>query len=78
MCEDSKKHPLNVQGRYYITDDCLACRACEETAPNNIRFASEYGMSYVFKQPSTPEEKKQCREALDECYVAAIRDNGNT
>jgi ferredoxin len=35
-------------------------------------------MSYVFKQPATPEELKQCREALDHCPLEAIREKWDT
>jgi ferredoxin len=31
-------------------------------------------MSYVFKQPDTPEELEQCLEALSLCPLEAIRD----
>ena len=36
----------------------------------------EHLTAYVFKQPSTSEEEAQCRQALEECPVAAIRDDG--
>jgi len=33
-------------------------------------------IAYVFKQPDTPEEEAQCREALKVCPTAAIHDDG--
>jgi ferredoxin len=76
MTEKIKKHPLNVAGRYYV--DCEACLdhdVCVEDAPNNFKKDDEY-IAYVFKQPSNPKEEMQCRQALEECPMAAIRDDG--
>lgn len=43
---------------------------------NSLRRDTEdYGV-YVFKQPSNPEEEALCRKAMDDCPVAAIRDDG--
>ena len=69
------KHPQNVAGKYYVTEDCLACAACQHAAPQNFRYG-KYGMSYVFKQPSTPEEVQQCEEAVSYCPVEAVRNDG--
>jgi ferredoxin len=77
MSDEPKKNPSNVPGRYYVTDDCLACEACQDAAPNNFRYDTNIE-SYVFKQPGTPEEEEQCRRALSECPMGAIRDDGET
>ena len=69
-------NPLNVPGEYYVTEDCLACEACQEAAPNHFRY-DEDCLTYVFKQPSTPAEEEQCREALISCPMGAIRDDGH-
>jgi ferredoxin len=78
MKEEIRKHPLNVTGRYYVDcDTCLDHELCVETAPNNFRM--DYEMltaAYVFKQPDNPEEEAQCRQALEECPVTAILDDG--
>lgn len=74
MSEMPINNPLNVPGKYYVTDDCLACEVCAEDVPNIFRLVD--GMSYVYKQPETPEEEKQCQEAIRTCCVEAIRDDG--
>jgi ferredoxin len=74
MSVEKEKHPKNVPGKFYVTEDCLACAACEYSAPNNFRL--EEGSSYVYKQPTTPEEEKQCQEAMEGCCVEAIWDDG--
>jgi ferredoxin len=78
MSETAKRHPLNAPGKYYIDcDTCLDHELCAETAPNNIRMDRElWAVAYVFKQPANPEEEAQCRRALEECPVEAIRDDG--
>ena len=78
MKEEIRKHPLNVPGRYYVDcDTCLDHELCAETAPNNIRIDDEMLVAaYVFKQPGNPEEEAQCRQALEDCPVYAIRDDG--
>ena len=73
--ENPKKHPQNVRGRFYVTEDCLACETCQFVAPKNFRYGDN-GLSYVFKQPSDPEEVKQCEEAVFGCPMEAVRDDG--
>jgi len=68
------KHPKNVPGRFYVTLDCLSCEACQDAAPNHFRYG-EYGLSYVFEQPTTPEEFRQCQEAMAGCPMEAIKDD---
>ena len=75
VSNDPKKHPLNVLGKYYVTEYCLACENCQLAAPNNFCY-DEQGQTYVFKQPSDFEEEIQCRRALLECPMEAIRDDG--
>jgi len=65
---------LNAPGRYYVTYDCLACEVCAADAPNIFRLVD--GMSHVYKQPETPEEEEQCKEAIRTCCVEAIKDDG--
>jgi ferredoxin len=74
MIEAPKKNPLNVPGKYYVTDDCLFCEVCVDDAPNIFRLAG--GMSHVYKQPETAEEERQCQEAMRTCCVEAIKDDG--
>ena len=39
------------------------------TAPANFTRSDEGGYSYVFKQPTTPEEEALCKEAMEGCPV---------
>jgi ferredoxin len=73
-------HPLNAKGKYYVNQNaCLICEDCFCAAPQNFSYDPnvEYGY-YVSKQPETPEEAAQCREALLSCPLEAISDDGET
>ena len=54
-------------GKYYVDNQCIDCDLCRETAPNNFTRSDDGGYSYVYKQPSTPDEENQCKEAKEGC-----------
>lgn len=71
------KHPLNVEGKYYVDADvCINHECCVIEAPNNFKMDEETWQAYVFKQPTTPEEEKQCLDAMNICPVESILDDG--
>lgn len=76
MADPTQKQKENVPGKYYVDSQCIDCDLCRETAPNNFTRSDEGGYSYVYKQPSTPEEEKLCEEAMAGCPVEAIGNNG--
>ena len=76
MADIENKYPENVEGEYYVDDQCIDCDLCRETAPSNFTRQEDEGYSYVYKQPETDEEKAECEEAMDGCPVEAIGDNG--
>ena len=75
--EKIKKHPLNVQGKYYVDYEvCLNHEYCVYEAPHNFKIDENTWCAYTFKQPETPDEENQCKEAMASCPVEAIRDDG--
>lgn len=76
MADPQDKVPGQVPGRYYVDSQCIDCDLCRETAPANFIRNDEAGFSYVFKQPETPEEETLCKDALDNCPVEAIGNDG--
>ena len=76
MAELENKYSDNVEGTYYVDDQCIDCDLCRETAPNNFTRQEDEGYSYVYKQPDNDEEKAECEEAMEGCPVEAIGDNG--
>lgn len=72
MAEISAKWSDNVSGPFFVDDQCIDCDACRTEAPKHFTRNNDHGYSFVFKQPVTPEEKKQCESALSGCPVSAI------
>ena len=75
MADVINKYPENVPGRYYVDDQCIDCDGCRQPAPKSFRRDEESGHSYVSRQPQTAEEA-QCAQAMRECPVEAIGDDG--
>ena len=76
MNQEVKRHALNVAGRYYVDQDCCTFSGnCLLVAFGHFRMDTEQRV-YVIRQPRTPEEETRCRQALKECPVAAIHDDG--
>jgi len=76
MAEVTHRYPGNAPGRYYVDDQCIDCDLCRQTAPMNFTRDEESGHSFVFQQPETPEEEAQCQEAMQNCPVEAIGNDG--
>ena len=76
MADKKNKHPESVSGPFYVDTQCIDCDLCRQSAPNNFQRQEEKGYSYVFKQPTTPEETAQCVEAMEGCPVEAIGQDG--
>jgi ferredoxin len=76
MADAANKYPENVEGKFYVDDQCIDCDLCRETAPANFRRNDDGGHSYVYKQPESPEEETLCKEAMEGCPVEAIGSDG--
>lgn len=76
MADKEDRNKENVAGKFYVDSQCIDCDLCRETAPQNFTRSDDEGYSYVFKQPMTEEEEKQCREAMEGCPVEAIGEDG--
>ena len=66
----------NTEGKFYVDNQCIDCDLCRETAPENFRRNDDGGYSYVYKQPASPDEEAQCKEAMEGCPVEAIGNDG--
>ena len=76
MADVTDKYELNVEGKFYVDEQCIDCDLCRETAPRNFTREEDEGYSYVYKQPENEEELESCIEAMDGCPVEAIGDDG--
>jgi ferredoxin len=77
MSDKANKYNENANGKFYVDNQCIACDACCTSAPSNFKMNDEEGHAFVGKQPATPEEEAQCKEALEGCPVEAIGNDGN-
>jgi len=78
MADKANKYKENVAGKYFVDTNCIDCDLCRETAPANFTRNEDGGYSYVYKQPTTPEEEGLCKEAKEGCPVEAIGDDGES
>ena len=76
MANKDDKFSINVPGKFYVDSQCIDCNLCRDTAPNNFKQNPDGGFSFVYKQPESPEEEAQCKEAKESCPVEAIGDDG--
>src|SRR3954452_24157761 len=76
MADAANKYGENVDGKFYVDDQCIDCDLCRETAPANFKRNDDGGHSYVYKQPESPEEEGLCKEAMEGCPVEAIGSDG--
>ncbi|HSJ03053.1 MAG: ferredoxin [Verrucomicrobium sp.] len=76
MPDSQNKVARSVSGPFYVDNDCIDCDRCREIAPSIFGRDDSAGLSFVQRQPSTPEEMAQCADALDCCPVEAIGNDG--
>jgi ferredoxin len=76
MADPSDKLPDNAEGAWYVDSNCIDCDLCRQTAPDNFVRNEENGYTYVAKQPESDEEEANMRDAMEECPVEAIGDDG--
>ena len=61
---------------FYVDLECILCSVCSDAAPNNFRMSDAEDHDICYKQPETEEELRACYEAMENCPVEAIGDNG--
>ena len=76
MADPEAKVAENVEGEFYVDEECIACALCVDEAPENFVMTDSEDYAYVNKQPENEEEREQCQEALESCPVDAIGDDG--
>jgi len=78
VADATKAYADNARGRYYVDPQCIDCDLCRKTALACFDRNPTGGYSFVRVQPTTPEEEALCAQALAECPVNAIGDDGPT
>jgi ferredoxin len=76
MPDPNNKVPENIPGPYYVDDTCIDCDLCRSAAPQFFTRHDPSGLSYVYRQPETPEEIAQAEEARHDCPADSIGHDG--
>jgi ferredoxin len=76
LADLKERYRDNVPGQFYVDTNCIDCDICRDSAPGNFKRNEAGGYSYVYKQPETEAERKECEQVREECPVDAIGDNG--
>jgi ferredoxin len=86
VAEKNDKWPDNIDGfviiagkkvSFYVDYECILCSVCSDAAPKNFKISDDDDHDICYKQPENEEELEQCYEALENCPVEAIGDDGH-
>lgn len=75
MADSSSRLPGNVPGAWYVDSNCIGCGLCSATAPD-IFDLSDGGQAVVKRQPAGPDELELAEQALNDCPVQSIGNDG--
>lgn len=73
-CED--KYDDNAPGAYYVDLECIACDTCTMIARSFFKLTDDCDHAYVVKQPQTANDIAECEQAMNDCPVNAIGNDG--
>ena len=76
MANVDEKWEDNVAGEFYVDKECILCSLCVDVAPENFREADDGDHDVVYKQPENDEERAACMDAMEQCPVDAIGNDG--
>ena len=77
--EDNTFGESTINGKrvsFFVDKECILCSVCSDAAPNNFRMSDQEDHDICYKQPENGEELAQCYEAMENCPVEAIGDQG--
>ncbi len=77
MADIAKRYPDNVAGKYYVDRECGDCDTCSRRLPDIFRRNEACGYSYVYRQPTIPDEADACDEMVGDCPYDAIGADGD-
>ena len=76
MALKSERVEEKQDGKFYVDMECIGCDNCQQIAPHHFTLVDCQEYAFVYKQPKTESELKQCEKALKECPVDAIGSDG--
>ncbi|MBT3217534.1 MAG: ferredoxin [Proteobacteria bacterium] len=77
MADRNARWEDNVPGKFYVDRQCILCSVCSDAAPENFRASHDDSHDICFAQPKNEEELAQCYEAMENCPVESIGDDGD-
>ncbi len=77
MADRRDKFEDNVPGKFYVDRECIFCHVCSQAAPDNFAASETGAHDYVYKQPTNEIELDECYDAMEQCPVEAIGDDGD-
>ena len=76
MADRNEKWEDNVAGRFYVDKECILCSLCVDIAPSCFKESDDGDHDVVYKQPEGEEELAEAVDAVEQCPVNAIGDDG--
>ena len=76
MADHTQRWDDNVAGPWYVDRSCILCSLCSELAPKSFKESSAGDHDIVFHQPQTPAEIAAAKQAMAQCPVESIGDDG--
>lgn len=77
MANKKSKWAENIDGKFFVDDQCIACDACVIEAPGFFVMNDIDGHAYVKVQPTNAKDIEECLSALEACPVEAIGSDGD-
>ena len=76
MATLSERLTENAPGTYYVDASCIDCDQCRVTAPDFFGRNPDTCLSYVIKQPVTPDEIELIEQVIGSCATDSIGKDG--
>ena len=66
----------SIEGKYYVDSECILCSLCANIAPDSFRESDDGDHDIVYNQPVTNEQIELAEDAMEQCPVEAIGNDG--
>lgn len=76
MADKSSRTAGNVPGKWYVDSACIGCALCAGTAPEVFSMSDDGSSAFVARQPEPEAQVESAAQALSECPVEAIGNDG--
>lgn len=76
MADHTQRWEDNVAGPWYVDRSCILCSLCSDLAPRSFKESSAGDHDIVFHQPANADEVAAAKQAMAQCPVEAIGEDG--